>query len=75
MVIQNAVQLARLELPMATRFDLDTMNILPWCSEFFAVPGHAHSIVTGALDDEQIARFQSKLRRREAMAQRDRAGA
>jgi hypothetical protein len=70
LVIQNSTQLARLSLPMATRFDLDIMSIAPWCSEFFAVPPHAFSIVTGELDDEQIARFKSKLRRREAMKQK-----
>ena len=71
LVIQNATQLNRLHLPMATRFDLDIMSIAPWCSEFFAVPPHAFSIVTGSLDDEQVARFKSKLRRREAVKQKN----
>jgi hypothetical protein len=70
LVIQNATQLNRLHLPKATRFDLDTMCIAPWCSEFFAVPPHAFSIVTGTLDNDQIARFNSKLRRREAVKQK-----
>jgi hypothetical protein len=69
LVIQNATQLARLNLPMATRFDLDIMSIAPWCSEFFAIPQHADSIVTGTLDDEQIARFKTKLKRRETLKQ------
>jgi hypothetical protein len=38
----------------------------------FAVPPHAFPIVTGELDDEQIARFKSKLRRRESMEQKGR---
>lgn len=70
LIIQNAAQLERLGLPMATRFDLDLMNILPWCSEFFASPPHAAAIVTGQLNDDQIERFKRKLRIREERAQR-----
>lgn len=67
LIVQNAEQIARLGLTMATRFDLDLMNLLPWTEEFFAPPPHAEEIVTGSLNEEQIARFRAKLRRREQL--------
>jgi hypothetical protein len=70
LVIQNAEQLARLGLPMATRFDLDLLQLVPWAEEFFAPPPHSEAIVTGRLNQEQIDRFLRKLRRREEIAQR-----
>jgi hypothetical protein len=69
LVIQNAEQLSRLGLTMATRFDLDLLQWVPWTKEFFAAPPHANEIVTGCLNDEQIERFKKKLRRREEIAQ------
>ncbi len=73
LIIQNAEQLGRLGLPHATRFDLDTMQWVLWTEEFFAIPPHASSIVTGALNDSQIQRFLGRLQRREEAAQRARA--
>ncbi|MDH2402409.1 hypothetical protein QCM77_20940 [Bradyrhizobium sp. SSUT18] len=69
LVIQNAAQIERLGLTMATRFDLDLLLRVPWAVEFFAPPPHAEDIVTGSLNDEQIERFKKKLRHREEMAQ------
>jgi hypothetical protein len=69
LVIQNAEQLGRLGLTMATRFDLDLLQRIPWTEEFFAAPPHAHQIVTGSLNEDQIERFRKKLRRREQLAQ------
>jgi hypothetical protein len=73
LVIQNAVQLDRLGLTMATRFDLDLLQRVPWAEEFFAPPPHAQGIVTGVLNEEQLERFRRKLRRREEIAQLGRA--
>lgn len=64
LIIQNAVELARLGLPHATRFDLDLTNLLPWCEEFFCVPSGRTSIKVGSLSDEITERLVRKLRRR-----------
>jgi hypothetical protein len=64
LVIQNNAELRRLDLPMATRFDLDRYNWLPWCSEFFCEPPHCNRILAGSLSEEQAARLRAKLKRR-----------
>ncbi|WP_164634681.1 hypothetical protein [Rhodopseudomonas sp. BR0G17] len=69
LVIQNSEQLDRLGLTMATRFDLDVLQRLPWAEEFFAPPPHNSQIITGCLNDDQIERFRKKLRRREELKQ------
>ena len=73
LIIQNAEQLHRLGLTMATRFDLDLLQRVPWAEEFFAAPPHGTDIVTGVLNEEQLERFRKKLRRREEIAQFGRA--
>ena len=65
LIIQNATTMGSLGLPMATRFDLDLTNILPWCEEFFCVPEHAGGIVTGRLNMDDVTRYRAKLKRRE----------
>jgi hypothetical protein len=70
LIIQNATTMASFGLPMATRFDLDLSNVLPWCEEFFCAPEHAGGIVTGRLNMDDVTRYRAKLKRREQMATR-----
>lgn len=64
LIIQNATTMASLGLPMATRFDLDHSNVLPWCEEFFCAPEHAGGIVTGRLSMDDVTRYRARLKRR-----------
>jgi hypothetical protein len=59
--------MASLGLPMATRFDVDLTNVLPWCEEFFCAPERAGGIITGRLDVDDVTRYRAKLKRRERM--------
>ena len=64
LIIQNAAVLAEIGLPMATRFDLDETNTLPWCAEFFCIPRGRHSIIVGHLNDSARRRLEKILQRR-----------
>jgi hypothetical protein len=64
LIIQNAAVLKEIGLPMATRFDLDLMNFLPWCAEFFCIPKNCSSIVVGHLNEAASRRLDVLLERR-----------
>jgi hypothetical protein len=64
LVIQQAVRLAQLDLPMAVRFDLGASNCLPWAHQFFRAPEHFPYIVAGPLSDNEVHRFKACLQRR-----------
>ena len=64
LIIQNTAALAEIGLPMATRFDLDQTNTLPWCAEFFCIPRSCKSITVGRLNQANILRLEVILRRR-----------
>lgn len=47
LIIANATDLAEMQLPQATRFDLDVTLTLPWASEFFEPrPGQSSPIIS-----------------------------
>jgi hypothetical protein len=64
LIIQNAERLARLDLPMAVRFDLGLTNWLPWASEFFAPPTHSPHMVAGPLSEAERGRLHACLHNR-----------
>jgi hypothetical protein len=64
LIIQNAAELAEIGLPMATRFDLDESNVLPWCAEFFCIPRGRSSIIVGHLNKTASQRLERILMRR-----------
>ena len=57
--------MGELELPHATRFDLDPdcCNWLPWCSEFFCAPAHSPYVIAGPLSKTEVAALRAKLKR------------
>jgi hypothetical protein len=61
LIIQNAAALKEIGLPMATRFDLDHNNVLPWCAEFFCIPKGYRSITVGSLNAVASTRLNKLL--------------
>lgn len=57
LIIQNAVDMAEIGLPCATRFDLDTLLTLPWTREFFGCWKGYRTPVIGALTDTYIRNY------------------
>jgi hypothetical protein len=64
LIIQNAATLNEIGLPIATRFDLDLVNTLPWCAEFFCIPRGCRSITVGRLNAACMLQLENILRRR-----------
>jgi hypothetical protein len=64
LIIQNAIRLDQLNLPMAVRFDLGTTIWLPWAHEFFQPPEHSFYVVAGPLSDAEIGRLRKALKSR-----------
>lgn len=65
-ILQNNERMGELELPHATRFNLDPdrCNWLPWCSDFFCAPAHSAYIVAGVLNKDEVAILRARLKRR-----------
>ena len=64
LIIQNNERMNELELPMATRFNLDFANWLPWCSEFFCPPEHSQYVIAGPLSQSEKQILRARLKRR-----------
>jgi hypothetical protein len=61
LIIQNAIRLDELGLPIAVRFELGKEILLPWASEFFQPPEHSIYIVAGPLSEAEKARLRTRL--------------
>lgn len=64
LIVQNAIRLDELNLPMAVRFDLGTDIWLPWAAEFFQPPEHSFYVVAGPLSDAELGRLRRALQSR-----------
>lgn len=57
LIIQNAGDMARFGLAVATRFDLDNVELLPWDEEFFDCWSTKESPKLGSLTEDYIRDF------------------
>jgi hypothetical protein len=64
LIIQNNERMNELDLPMATRFNLDYANWLPWCAEFFSPPAHSTYVIAGPLSEQEKRVLRARLQRR-----------
>lgn len=58
LIIMNSAEVDRLGLQKATRFDLDNVVRIPWCSEYFCPPAGQMQTIMGRLDDGAKDRLQ-----------------
>lgn len=64
--IQNMERLNILGLTQATRFELDRVVVLPWCSEFFGPKDGAKTPILGRFGPEEVRKLDRCRRKRRA---------
>lgn len=65
-IVQNASHIDQFGLKKATRFDLDTVLILPWNNRFFGFWAGYSTPVIGSLTEVYVRDFAFKMMRRTA---------
>lgn len=60
-IVQNANDLSSFGLPMATRFDLDSIIALPWTPEYFGCWSHRSHPKIGTLTEVYIRDYAFKM--------------
>jgi hypothetical protein len=63
-IVQNYEHLSQFGLPMATRFDLDSLTALPWTTQFFGCWKGYRSPIIGRLTADYIMDYAFKMLRR-----------
>ena len=66
LIIQDPADLDQIGLAHPTRFDLDSIALLPWASEFFAVWRGYRTPRIGALTEKHIREYAFLMLRRDS---------